>query len=121
MTWTHSQTTGTLSQNGRIVGHGYSGYGAGKNNQSMQSARSVGPIPEGNYTIGSPHHSNHVGNYAMPLTPDLGTQTFGRDAFFMHGDSTRHPGLASTGCIIMDRIIRERVWSSGDRQLRVVP
>ncbi|MGF6922638.1 hypothetical protein OKW41_007926 [Paraburkholderia sp. UCT70] len=56
----------------------------------------------------------------MPLTPNPGTHTFGRDTFFMHGDSKSHPGSASNGCIvIVDRAVRERVWSSGDRQLRV--
>jgi len=121
MTWTYSQTTGALTHNGDLVGHGYSGYGAGKNNSAMQTVRAVGPIPEGYYRIGAPHHSDHVGNFAMSLTPEQGTQTFGRDAFFLHGDSTKHPGSASNGCIIMDRITREKVWTSGDRQLKVVP
>ncbi|MGF6612072.1 hypothetical protein OKW45_006994 [Paraburkholderia sp. WSM4175] len=31
----------------------------------------------------------------MPLTPNPGTHTFGRDAYFMHGDSKSHPGSAS--------------------------
>ncbi|RDS83155.1 DUF2778 domain-containing protein [Dyella monticola] len=121
MTWTYSQTTGTLTHNEHIVGHGYSGYGAGKNNFPMQTVRDAGTIPEGYYTIGSPHRSDHVGNFAMSLTPEPGTRTLGRDAFFLHGDSTRHPGSASNDCIIMDRIIREKVWTSGDRQLKVVP
>ncbi|MPW09303.1 hypothetical protein GCT19_27215 [Paraburkholderia sp. CNPSo 3155] len=78
MTWTHSQSSGTLSRDGSLVARGYSGHGAGKNNPVMQAVRSVGPIPEG------------------------------------------HPGSGSNGCIVIsDRIVRERVWSSGDRQLRV--
>ena len=121
MTWIYSQTTGTLFRDGQISGHGYSEHGAGKNNSSMQVIRSVGPIPEGLYTIGSPRHSTRVGAFAMPLSPDTGTQTFGRDAFFMHGDSIHNPGSASSGCVIMDRSVREQVWSSGDRKLRVIP
>jgi hypothetical protein len=120
MTWMYSQTRGTLSRNGRTISHGYSGYDQGKSDWSIQTVRSVGPIPEGNYIIGSPRHSNHVGAFAMPLTPASGKQTFGLNSFFMHGESAGRHGNVSGGCIIMDRITRERVWSSGDRQLRVV-
>ncbi|MGF6481227.1 hypothetical protein QFZ91_003390 [Paraburkholderia sp. JPY419] len=56
----------------------------------------------------------------MPLTPDPGTETFGSNAFFIHGDSKSHPGNASNGCIVIsNRAVRERIWSSGDHQLRV--
>ncbi|QXE07145.1 DUF2778 domain-containing protein [Paraburkholderia sprentiae WSM5005] len=120
MTWTYSQASGTLSRNGNLVARGYSGHGAGKNKHSMQTVRSVGPIPKGSYTIGSPRHSARVGPFAMPLTPHPETQTFGRDAFFIHGDSKRHPGSASNGCIVIsERAVRERVWSSGDHRLLV--
>ncbi|WP_309235074.1 tlde1 domain-containing protein [Paraburkholderia youngii] len=103
MTWTYNQTSGTLSRDGSLVARGYSGHGAGKNNPVMQAVRSVGPIPEGSYTIGTPRHSHHVGAFAMPLTPDPGTETFGRNAFSMHGDSKSHPGSASNGCIALFR------------------
>ncbi|WP_084169683.1 tlde1 domain-containing protein [Paraburkholderia ferrariae] len=124
MPWVYKQSNGELSHNGRIVKQGnsggYSGSGAGKNNPAMQATRSIGPIPQGTYNIGTPRHSAHVGRYAMPLTPEVGTDTFGRSAFYMHGDSVAHPGSASEGCIIMDPHTRSQVWTSGDRKLQVI-
>ncbi|MEX3954582.1 tlde1 domain-containing protein [Trinickia sp. EG282A] len=121
MPWIYKQSTGELSRNGVIITrNGYSGKGEGKNNPSLQAWRSVGPIPRGTYTIGSPRNSSHLGNYAMPLTPNTGTNTFGRDAFYIHGDSIRRPGTASEGCIILGPDIRARIWASGDRALQVV-
>jgi hypothetical protein len=55
------------------------------------------------------------------LKPAASTNTFGRSGFLMHGDSTQSPGSASQGCIIMPRPVREQVWNSGDRDLKVVP
>jgi len=122
MPWIYRQSTGELSHHGKVVDkHGYSGHGAGKNKPSMQTVSAVGPIPQGTYRIGSPHHSKHVGNYAMALTPTAGTNTFGRYAFFMHGDSKKHPGEASEGCIIVSSYARHLVWASLDHEIRVVP
>ena len=119
MPWTYKQSTGELSHNGVVARQGYSGNGAGKNNPDYQMMRGVGPIPQGVYDIGTPHTSSHVGSYAMSLTPQPGTDTFVRSAFYMHGDSVQHPGTASEGCVIMDHDTRVRVWTSGDRELRV--
>lgn len=121
MPWTYSQSTGRLTRNGVVAGAGYSGEGAGRNNGSMQGSRGSGPIPQGTYTIGAPFHHHHAGDYTMRLTPHLGTNTLGRDGFMMHGDSSRHPGHASEGCIIQNHAVRRQVWSSGDRTLQVVP
>lgn len=120
MAWEYSQSMGTLYHNGNMAGQGYSGASEGKNNPSMQAVRMVGPIPEGEYTIESPRNSARVGPYAMPLTPQYGTNTFGRDAFYIHGDSVSSPGSASSGCVILNRAVREQIWSSGDRTLKVV-
>ena len=57
--------------------------------------------------------------YVLRLEPDSGT--YGRTGFLMHGDSEFHPGEASKGCIIMDRVTRTRVYQSGDTKLMVVP
>ncbi len=55
----------------------------------------------------------------MRLTPVPGTQTFGRDGFLIHGDNRRHD--ASQGCIVLDRTARNRIATSGDTRLNVVP
>jgi hypothetical protein len=119
MTWTYSQSTGELTQDGRHVATGYSGAGDGRNNPGQQATRNVGPIPQGRYTIGAPHNSRHVGPEAMSLTPLPGTQTFGRSDFLIHGDSRTHPGAASAGCIVLPLDIRRRIAGSGDTNLEV--
>jgi hypothetical protein len=120
MPWVYQQSTGDLSFNGAFVERGYSGAPTGKNNPAMQAVPNIGPIPRGNYWLGEPHTSPHTGPYSLNLTPTAGTNTFGRSAFRMHGDSIRHPGAASEGCIIMTTATRHRVWASGDRQLKVI-
>lgn len=57
----------------------------------------------------------------MPLTPEAGTHTCGRNAFFIHGDSRRQPGTASEGCVVTDNHTRHAIWASGDHELKVVP
>jgi type VI secretion system (T6SS) effector TldE1-like protein len=119
--WTYSQSTGELKHNGIHVADGYSGNLLGKNNPMLQMSPDIGPIPRGEYKVGHPHHSHHVGPYAMPLSPKAGTETFGRKSFFIHGDSIKHPGLASKGCIILSPPARHRIWLSGDHDLSVTP
>jgi hypothetical protein len=75
---TYSQSTGYLNHNGRHTATGYSGHGDGKNNPSIQNAPNAGPYPQGRYQIGPPMDDNHVGPFALPLTPTPGTDTFGR-------------------------------------------
>ncbi len=118
--WTWDQSAGTLSQDGSIISNGYSGSGRGKNNPSLQSAVGIGPIPQGKWTIVERYDSKNVGPYALKLEPVAGTKTFGRSAFRIHGDSIKNPGTASHGCIILPRIIRTKIWTSGDRDLTVV-
>lgn len=119
--WTYAQKTGDLEQDGRHVATGYSGAGDGKNNPNMQQVRNVGPIPEGDWTItGPPVNTEDHGPYVLLLNPTAETETFGRSGFLMHGDSKEHPGGASEGCVILPRAVREKVWTSGDRDLKVV-
>jgi hypothetical protein len=119
--WTYSQKSGELDQNGNRVATGYSGAGTGKNNPEMQHVHNVGPIPQGDWTItGPPVDTKTHGPYVLKLAPTIETETFGRSGFLMHGDSREHPGTASEGCIIVPRAVREEVWKSGDRDLKVV-
>jgi hypothetical protein len=43
----------------------------------------------------------------------------GRDGFMIHGDSAKHPGEASDGCIIVDLPGRKAIAASGDHSLTV--
>jgi hypothetical protein len=101
-------------------GWGYSGAGEGKNAPAMQSVHNVGPIPVGLYDIGDPVNTPRHGPFVLPLTPHAENEMFGRSEFLIHGDSIEHPGTASEGCIILNRIVRNTIHDSGDNLLRVV-
>ena len=122
MTWTYKAKTGSLFHDGDFVTVGYSGRGEGLNNPDMEGVHNVGPIPRGEWSIGPAFHHPAKGPVVMRLTPKEGTETFGRDAFLIHGDSVAHPGehLASEGCIIIDRPTRRGIANSDDDALEVV-
>jgi RHS repeat-associated protein len=56
---------------------------------------SGGPIPSGNYDIGATDWAN--GTPWIPLSPQPGTDTFGRHGFYIHGCGDL--ATCSTGCI----------------------
>lgn len=128
--WTYEIRTGRLfDRDEKYVATGYSGGGTdphdaaaveGKNNPAFQNVHNVGPLPEGIWIISAPVNSATHGKYAMKLTPQIGTETFGRDCFLMHGDSLVHPGFASEGCVVQPYPARVQVWESGDHILRSV-
>ena len=117
--WTWDQSAGLMTHAGKSW-RGYSGAGCGKNNPAMQGAVSLGPIPQGYWTVVARHDSRNTGPCTLILVPDAGVQTFGRSEFRIHGDSIAHPGTASHGCIILPRAVRDAIWASGDRALRVI-
>ena len=129
--WTYSQTTGALAHNGDPAGVGYSGFEAGLNDPASEGIPDVGPIPAGNYTFGAvlPIGPGHTGVFVIPLVPDTLTRAKiiilgrGPDSFFCHGDTASdvvlHLELASRGCIIASRVIREAIALSIDKQLMV--
>jgi hypothetical protein len=124
--WIWEQSSGTLWRNGVLISRGYSGKERGKNNPSLQGLAGIGPIPRGQWKIVRRYDSPNVGPYTLELrandkTPnnDVHDET-GRSAFRIHGDSIKRPGTASKGCIILPRQIREKIWSSGDRDLKVI-
>lgn len=118
----YNQTNGILSRSGAVIGTGYSGHGEGVNNPAMEKIPNVGPIPRGMWNIGPAATRPDFGSVVMSLTPQEGTDTFGRGGFLMHGDEVAHPGeeLASHGCIILPKSIRQFISDSGDTQLEVV-
>jgi hypothetical protein len=118
--WKWSQSSGELTYNDIPQGNGYSGADIGKNNPLMQNAVGLGPIPVGVWRIAGVYNSQRTGPFTLALMPEPGTDTCGRSAFRIHGDSIQHPGKASHGCIILPRAIRERIWTSKDHLLTVV-
>ena len=117
--WLWDQSKGQLFRDGALISNGYSGYKRGKNNPSMQAAVGIGPIPQGLWKLTSIYNSPNTGPKTIVLDPCENTETFGRSLFRIHGDSIKNPGNASHGCIILPRAIREKIWASGDRILKV--
>lgn len=83
-------------------------YTSGVGGSTDPSARNQGPLPPGRYTFDPSEISEggffrdllgDWGKYRVPLKPTAGTNTFGRDGFFMHGG--KKPG--SKGCIDLGR------------------
>ncbi|EYU17052.1 tlde1 domain-containing protein [Photorhabdus aegyptia] len=119
MTWQYSQGTGVLTHNGSFIAKGYSGHGTGINNPSMEQVEGEGPIPRGYYRING--YSNSITKVTVILDPIMGTNTFGRSLFRIHGD--RRDGTyrqASHGCIIINGSnLRKEIANSSDTILVV--
>ena len=113
--------TGSIYQNETWLGTGYSGKGKtlpeGRNNPDMITRKGMGPIPPGEYEIGIPYSHENLGPCVMNLDPLLGTVTFGRSLFRIHGNNAIND--ASHGCIILGPAIREKIAKSGDKYLTV--
>lgn len=119
--WRWVQRTGALYDTlGELIGHGYAGHDAGKNNPALQNVRNIGPVPVGIYQIEPPVDTATHGPYVLWLQPFTSNVMSGRAGFGIHGDSIQSPGSASNGCIILPRPIRQRIWTSGDHTLEVV-
>ena len=124
MTWTYEQSTGYLTApDGSLTASGYSGHPPCVNSPQDQFRSDLGPIPEGAWTIETPHTDPEKGPVVMALTPAAGTNTFGRSGFLIHGDLIGEAGehLASHGCIILAHPVREEIAASEDKDLQVIP
>ena len=119
--WVFNQANGVLAHNGVQIGTGYSGHPPYVNDPSAEAIRGEGPIPRGFWTFGEAIQHPVLG-WALPISPNIGTETFGRDGFYCHGDEISHPGqeLASDGCMIMGLAIRQEINSDQDKELQVV-
>jgi len=119
--WTYQQSTGKLSHDGVLVGIGYSGRENGLNNPAAQSQKALGPIPQGEWTIGAFFDDpGGKGPIVSRLTPIKGNNMAGRPGGFMiHGDNGAANHSASHGCIILARPYRIAIRDSADRSLTV--
>lgn len=119
--WTFQQSSGRLfDKTYHPVGIGYSGHLEGLNNPDLQERQGIGPIPRGVYKIGEPHDTDSHGPYVMRLEPLPENEMFGRSGFLIHGDSRTAPGSASLGCIILNKVLRQQIWESGDHLIGVI-
>lgn len=124
LSWEFSQRTGQWTHiddatgNRTVVGNGYSGTGAGRNNPAMEAVPNVGPTPRGDYNIGDARNSPNTGRMTLAITPRPGTDTHGRTLLRIHGDNADHD--ASEGCAIAPYNVRRMINDSDDRVLHVV-
>lgn len=119
--WTYNQRTGALTDpQGVVLEHGYSGAQPYVNVPRAAWREDKGPIPCGSYGIGVAYDHANLGPCSMPLEPEPTNTMFGRDAFFIHGDTQSMDHTASTGCIIMSRATRDTVSASDVRNLVVI-
>lgn len=126
--WTYYIREGELWQHGRLVarrlysgaddGDGIVEDGEGMNDPAKVRERSVGPLPHGHYVIGPPFTHVTIGQLVMRLLPKVGTETYGRDGFLIHGGAPG--GGASKGCIVAPYGVRAIIAASTDRDLVVV-
>lgn len=119
------QATGHFIRHGLDGDHlldraGYSGSfsAGGYNNPDKQYEKLVGPIPQGQYSIGPA--TDFPTKLAFPLTPMAGTDTRGRGGFMIHGGCLDGTLRASTGCVIVDVATRTRIASGGIALLKVI-
>lgn len=114
----YSQKTGVLTLDGKEYAKGYSGKAEGKNNPDKEKEKNVGPIPTGLWKIGKAREFEGMEN-CFDLAPD-GHDAHKRTEFLIHGDSKENPGMASKGCIILDKVVRKKIAESGITKLKVV-
>jgi hypothetical protein len=111
MNLNYSQTTGHVTDDtGSRLANGWAGHGAGKNNPTMQDVHNIGPLPQGKYNLSGWFNHPRLGPMVARLTQVEG-ETFGRDAFFIHGAS-KDPakyGQESEGCIVLPRQERDKI------------
>lgn len=119
----YEQQSGRLYRAYELIGVGYAGHGVGKNNPRYQAVPFVGPITCGRWRIGKPYHHPRLGVLCFDLTPEPGTETFGRSEFRLHADSIHDPGNASEGCIVQSHDVRQSIADNlpVDDLLEVVP
>jgi hypothetical protein len=127
MPWVFEIAAGSLyDPAGAFAATVYAGGDVGKdlsgvNNPADESIPDVGPLPEGNYTFGTPLDHSVLGPFAIPLQPDAANDMHGRRGFFVHGDLIGGaPHSGSEGCIVTPRPTREAMWASADHSLQVV-
>jgi hypothetical protein len=119
--WTYHQLSGLIEHDCEEVDYGWSGFEDGINVPGMQDIAGIGPLPRGLYIMADPPIDHpELGQYALRLTPAVGTELFGRSEFWWHGRSLKKVFDSSKGCLVSCFATRKQAWESGDHELRSV-
>lgn len=116
----HQSSGELIGADGKLLARGYSGQPPHTNVTEDEALHDRGPIPRGDWRVGRAVDSAQLGPVAVHLEPMPSTQTFGREGFYVHGDSVTAPGFASHGCIIVARAAREILAANQGATVRVV-
>lgn len=101
LNYVYERATGTLKLNNQVIGTGYSGKGAARNNGAME-AQKEGPPPLGEYLMSARRNDFRFGD-TIGLLPMAGLNTFQRFPFETFGilPETNPPGNPPSGCFIV--------------------
>lgn len=91
------------------LGRAYAGNGPGLNNPECEAVRALGPLPRGSYRMHGPMDHPRLGPCVFYLEPLKPKEMFGRSGFFIHGDNALRNFSASAGCIVAERVVRNRL------------
>jgi hypothetical protein len=128
--WIYRQIGQLITPQGEPAAHGfYSGFGVHANVPADEHIVGQGPIPRGNYAMGSMVTNTHMGPVAIHLVPDDATRAYildirpgsDPDTFYIHDDTAIHNHTASEGCIVSisgsEPVMS--IWDSSDHDLQV--
>jgi hypothetical protein len=140
---TYQQSTGIMSLGSVVVSRGWAGNDCypgvndnhihGKNNPDAQNIHSIGPLPQGWYTLSGftdPEfgeqpvwgHHHRLGQMVAFLQPDADNEMFGRAGFYIHGPSMNPDlyGQESEGCVVQPHDQRQATKDTGVLRLQVI-
>lgn len=121
MAWIYNVKQRTFTRNGIFEFKAkYAGSPGYKDDPLFECEKNKGPLPRGKYRItGIPFMHPIAGKFTLRLVPDVNNKMCGRFGFLIHGDSTKNPGRASNGCIVVGPLEREKIWNSKDKEVIV--
>lgn len=111
-------STGQMTLGNQVIANAGSGLGNYRNDPNAQFMRNRGPIPVGEYVIGAEVNKPNLNGHAMSLTPVNGTNTGGRDGFYLHAVAHGQ----TEGCVgVGNQQTVDKIAAIGAKRLLVVP
>jgi hypothetical protein len=121
--YVYKVSTGELKLGDELIGKGYSGKGAGKNNSAFEKQKDIGPIPTGDYMIIQRHKDAKSGE--VWFKTNLFVNSTGRwpsEEFHIYYESNP-PGNNPAGYIVLPPEARSKIEYRENpyNRLKVVP
>jgi hypothetical protein len=113
----YSVRTGQLTLDNQLLGIGFSGVGAARNNPALQNQPKTGPIPVGEWRIATRVKDIKTGEPALHLHQLMNPPVRFGEIFTIHADT--RPNAGESG-IAMPRNVRDAIKIGNFTKLRVV-